>query len=732
MHYVYIDFETWMSRHVKLSKMTLRQYLAATRLLSVAWACDDGPVQYLAADADGTLPVEFVGHLTAAALDPDVTFVAHNAAFDIRVARLMLGIPQPQHVHCTLELAHAAFPNQPGGYKLKKLAETLSLSAPKLDLDLSKKYTPAQLAAYCSRDTQLCREIHQLALPRLPAREIELSELCNAAREMHFVIRPEKVAAAIEQFSTVAAQAVVDAMAYLDRDGTQVADAKLAFGWIREPGTLGDDDPGLPKSVKPEKLKALLLDRLGFDTRTISYKKINPTHLAANEKASAALIETSRANKALSHKRRTAVFGGVAVVDAESGFFRAHTGRESSPSTGRGLNLHNMPKHDKAVARPVREMFEMPEGLCMVQADLANVEYRIEGWMTRCAYTERLFTERLLADPYSEFGYASTGVRVTKEDPSRQVYKASVLGLGFMMGIGTWMSQLLLLISNPANEVTLEDLEALCVAQDWAPVTDRWALAQQTKIHAPNAVLTTAFYMRQKFHEIHPEFALFGKWLMHLVERVSSAIDPESMIEQCYNMPNAPDRSRLDLSVDPGLSGRTIRASCGPWSQTVAWRDIGLHDTKLGFCLSSVQAGNKAYRKLTPNILIENAVQSCARNALCKGKLELRRRGWNYQLSVHDAPQIICSRDCATVLAARRDLLDVYGPGNALGFDWAAVINPEEIGVSQSLFERDMGELLPAIGTRIVKGKEKPVYPPASEWWRRLGAGEDSLLDVLP
>jgi hypothetical protein len=279
--------------------------------------------------------------------------------------------------------------------------------------------------------------------------------------------------------------------------------------------------------------------------------------------------------------------------------------------------------------------------------------------------------------------------------------------------------------------VELKDLEALCVAQDWPPVTDRWALAQQTKIHAPDAVLTVAFYMRKKFHEIHPEFSIFGKWLMQVVQTVSSAIDPEMAIELAYNLPNAPDRNRLNLSIDPGLTGRTLRATCGPWTQTVAWRDIGLHDTKLGFCLSSVQAGNKAYRKLTPNILIENSVQSCARNALCMGKLELRRLGWNYQLAVHDAPQIICAKDRATVLAARRDLLAVYGPGNRLGFDWAAVINPDEIGVSTSLFERPMGEYLDPIGTKVVKGKTKKVYPPDSAWWNRLEAGEDSLLDSL-
>jgi hypothetical protein len=742
--YLYVDFENFVSRKVNLRKMTLRQYLGAAPTIGIGYACNDGAPQWVDADDNGTLPVEVVEMLVDAANDPNVTWVGHNfASYDARVLRRQHGVPQMQSIDDTLELAMCAFPNQAGGYKLKKLAETLGLTQPKIDIDLIAecrtwpltRASRQRIAEYCMRDTALAREIHRLCLPRIPGREREIAELCNAVRELHFIVRAEKVEAALEKFSAVAASSVADAMSIFDDgfegDEKKKAETRGAFGWVREPGTLDEDDPGLPRSVKPEKLKAMLLDRLGFDTRTISYKKNNPTNLAANPEAATALQGTSRANKALSHKRRVGVFTNGTEVDAELGFFRAHTGRFSSPSTGRGLNLHNLPKRDKAVAQPLREMCELPPGLCLVRADEANVEYRVEGWMTHCAHTDRLFSQTLLADPYSEFGFAATGVLCSKDDPARQLYKAAVLGLGFMMGIGTWMSQLALLISDPANGVTLEDLEGVCAAQQWAPVTDQWALAQATKINAPLAVLTAAFYMRQKFHEIHPEFATFGKWLMLVANNVSSAIDPERAIDAAYALPNAPDRSRLDLYVDRGLSGRTLRARCGPWSETVAWRDLGLHDTKFGFCLSSIQAGNKGYRKITPNILIENVVQSCARNSICAAKLELKRRGWHYLLSVHDELMIVCSRDRATVLKARSDLLDVLGPGNALGWDWAAVVNPDEINVSQSLFEKDMGELLPAIGTKLVRGKEKLVYPKASEWWGRLEAGEDSLLDVL-
>lgn len=348
--------------------------------------------------------------------------------------------------------------------------------------------------------------------------------------------------------------------------------------------------------------------------------------------------------------------------------------------------------------------------------------------MTNCAHTQTLFTDDILADPYSEFGKAGTGIIVTKEDPARQIFKAAVLGLGFMMGVGTWMAQLLLLISDAANGVSLADLELVCQRQGWVPVGDRWVLAQQKKLNAPWQVAAVAYYTRLAFHRIHPEFKMLADWLMYTVQKISSAVDKQLAIEMCYRLPNAPDRNKLGLEYDGGLSGCSVRAICGPWTRTVAWRDLGMADTPFGFAFASVQAGTKGYRKITPNILIENVVQSCARNAICAAKLELDKRGWHYLLSVHDEIMIVCDRNRETVLAARQDLLDVLGPGNKLGWDWSAVVNPSEINVSESLYEIDMGELLEPIGT---KPDGKPKYPKPSVWWDRLAAGEN-LLASLP
>lgn len=720
---LFVDFENVMSRDVKLSKMTLRQYLAAAPVLEVSWALGDEPVQHLFSD-DPTW-ADWVAWAREVVQSEEVCWVSHNAAFDVRDARFgwthrdgPLAIPQPRNVFCTLELAHCAWPNQPGGYSLKKLAQTLGLGLAKLDLDLaSRKTTREARVAYCSIDTELCRRIWKLAVPRIPERELLIAKMANDFRELHFVVKPEKVAAALEQFTAAASGAMLEAFQHLDLDGDEAKDDRVSpVGWQRKPGTLGPDDPGQLRSIKPHKMKELLLDRLGFDAHTISYKKLNPAHLADNARAANALKETSRANKALSHTRRVGVFASVAEVDAELGFFRAHTGRFSSPSTGRGLNLHNLPKNDPAVAKPVRQMFELPDGCCFVRADLANVEYRIEGWMSGCLYTEDLFTRNVLADPYAAFGTAATGRPIDKanpaDKPARQLFKAAVLGLGFIMGVGTWMSQLMLLISDPKSGITLDDLRATCAANGWGPVSDRWVRAQQTRLHAPWEVGAVAYHTRNKFHEIHPEFARLAKWLMRTVELVSSALDPAAEIARQYTLPGAPDPSRLWLEMDNGLAGKSLRALCGGWSRTVAWRDIGLGETPFGFVLSTVQAGTKPRRKITPNIVIENVVQSCARNAACAAKLELRDRGWPYILSVHDELLLVVPRERTAVLKAHQDLVEVLGPSNQLGYGWAAVVNPDEINCSVSLYE-----------------DEKFTTP---RWWAALRDGDERLLDVLP
>ncbi len=608
---LFIDFETAYTATVSLRKMTLRQYLAETRVLGMALAVDgDQPIYYSA----GELPaqMEFLGRV---ATDPQWVVVAHNAAFDLRVWRDLCGLPWPQTAYCSLELACAAFPCQPGGYSLKNLARTLNLGVgEKLEIDLqaaTRGGLDERLAAYCCRDTELCRAVFNLAWPRLCDQEREIARMCMDVRELHFEIRPDAVQQAFDDFRTIANTAAKEAVEALgDSDG---------FGF---------EESGDVRSVKPQSFKDLLRENLGFSTESISFKKINPEKLRANAEAAKALKAAETANKALSHKRRVKVFTGASRIDVELGYYRAHTGRFSSPQPGcKGINLHNLAKRNKAVAKAIRSIFRFPDGLCAVRADLANVEYRHEGLLTGCEHTIKLFDPRaggdLLADPYLGFGNMATGKIWTRNDPIRQVFKAAVLGLGYLMSFARFIEELLKALADPTFGVSVADLEKVVAEQKWGAPNTAYFKGAVTRTRAPLSVAIVAWHMRELFHRMHPEFERLARWLEHTVGSAYGSLDGAAAIERAYTQANAPDRSLINLqwagdTYGPGT--KSIRVVCGHWYQpTVTWRDLQMRETDYGVQLCCLHQ-TRGFRPLTKNVMIENCFSG--------DTPVLTRRGW--------------------------------------------------------------------------------------------------------
>jgi len=715
MNYAYIDFETTYTRLVSLSKLTLRQYLAQAAVLGMSIAMnDDEPVFFTFEQLSDDGVRE---DLKALAESDDWTVVAHTAAFDVRVWRHKLNLPQPKHVHCSMELAYGAWPNQPGGYGIDNLCRTMNLGLTKLgDGTKVMGMSPEMLAAYCNQDVRICRAIHQRALRRLHPKEIQIAELCNAAREMYFEIDSEKLETAHTEFVRAAQESVETAVELLGEEGAK------AFGM----------DGTKVKSVKPHEMKRLLLSEFGFDTQSISFKKMNPTKLAtAAEGVVPILRAAERANRSLSHQRRVSSFAGSTEVDVELGYHRAHTGRFSSPQPGgKGINLHNLPKRDKRLAKAIRSIFRLPDWACFVRGDFANVEYRVQGLLCGSAHVRSLFETTIGADPYAAFWLAATGRVVTKADPARQVAKAAVLGLGYGMGIQTWISTLLMALADPTFGVSLADLRKVCEDQGWGPPGDRATRGAMAKLNAPWEVASVAYHTRTLFHEIHPEFGRIARWLVTACEtlnRCQNIDEAKRSLDRLYSMPQAPSRERVDLLWDDTFEGRTIRARCGKWvCPTVTWRDIDVRafGDFGGVGLTSM-TGNKGYRALTPNILIENLVQAAARNALCELQLNLREKGYEYQLSVHDETLLAVSADVSTVRKAKDDLLKA---STEIGWDWAVYLDPTEVNVSRSMYEVDMGTLLPPTGT---DERGKLIYPKSKAWWDAL-VDHPELLEALP
>jgi hypothetical protein len=86
-------------------------------------------------------------------------------------------------------------------------------------------------------------------------------------------------------------------------------------------------------------------------------------------------------------------------------------------------------------------------------------------------------------------------------------------------------------------------------------------------------------------------------------------------------------------------------------------------------------------------LAIENVTQAAARNALCMGIEEMEKLGYRRYFHIHDELLLIVEKKREAVLKAREDILHVFGPGHALPYGWALLMNPDDIAVSQSLWE---------------------------------------------
>lgn len=426
--------------------------------------------------------------------------------------------------------------------------------------------------------------------------------------------------------------------------------------------------------------------------------------------------------------------GGLIVSNC-----RAHTGRFSSPSTGRGLNLHNVPKHDKAIAEPVRKLFKVPPGMCLVRGDLANVEYRIEGYLTGCQSVFNMFDPAkggdIYTDPYSAGWKTMTSMSITKKDPVRQVAKSATLGLGFCMSAPGYAKVLLTVLADKKSGVTEAILRDIIIKNSWKmPDNDR-VHKIESMLGCSRIVSLSAFHIHKLFNAVHPEFRSTAYWIVRLIERVASAGCDRSIakraIDEMYLANDAPDRNLINLEVDddPLSFYSSVRASCGPWPRTVCWREPHLRKTDFAGSDTdkklTIRKATGEFKIFTPQLAIENITQAAARNALCMGVARLDHMGFKDVIHVHDEVMILCKRERNAVLAARDALLTCFGPKHTMPYAWAILVKPEEITLTESLYE-DENDV-----ARFVKNAED-IEVPGPDRWGKIERNEPGCLIGLP
>ena len=365
------------------------------------------------------------------------------------------------------------------------------------------------------------------------------------------------------------------------------------------------------------------------------------------------------------------------------------------------------------------------------------IVHNCEGRLTDSKTVVDMFVADQFADPYCEGWYAMTGQRISKGMPIRQVSKGAILGLGFAMSAAGYAKVLLKAIA--AGDVTLEMLMDIAVQLKWS---DPGARVDDIimKIGCKRIVALAAFQIHAAFNRAHPEFGIVADWLVRCVEAVAQAhVDQDPWaagnraLDRMRMSSHAPSPDMLYLDIDPDRSFAhpTVRVKCGPWVPTLRWREPlmrrSMFETKLSEPRLTILKSNGTAKPFTRNLAIENVTQAAARNQLCHGLIQLEDLGYHDIIHVHDEVMLMVPRTREAVLKARDDLLKVFGP-EAVGkpLDWAILIKPDEVTVTQSLYEDEND-----IAVKI-KDKKTGVVGPGPDRWGRIERNEPGCLDNLP
>lgn len=723
--YVTVALQGDESAGITLQAMTVKHYVRAATVMCVVYAISDGAPIVLT----GKELTEAGARLQSELTGPDRVVVAHPAALAVRVLRHRYGLPQPAAVWCTEEGSRASWPDLSGGYGIANLSRALRLPVTRREDLCSVPLTVDAACADGRTRIDAMRLLYGRQARRLDEREQRIGLLTQHVRGLNLRVegpRYQRLAAELAQAIRAAATA---AGQVLGADGMPVISAEDLASIFR-----GYNDDADIRSVAHGSLKDALEIACDVVIPTTSIKKLDSGFQAAQPAATEVLRQAGRVNKALVQVRKAHQLEGIEEVDVELAYFGAVTGRFSSPCLGVGISLHGIPKHDVAIAKPVRQTFSVPLGSCLVRGDLANVEYRVTGLLTKCVTIHKALNEAAggdrLRDPYTLAWAAMTGQVIDKKDPIRQVAKTAVLGLTFLQSAGGYAVGLSIALGDPKSGITLPVLQSLL---DQAPrLPDAYLVKRIVERKGCTAlVATAAILVHASFHRAHPEIEMTAAWLVDAVRSVAACrgdvAAAREELDKAHRQPRAPDPKYLRLFLDTDTGELpSVRVQCGPWPAMLTWREPAMRTLSDGREGLSILKAYKEPRAFTRQIAIENVVQAAARNGLCLGLLALRDQfGYTDILHVHDEVMLVVPRQRDTVIAARAALLSIFGPTGTHPMGWTMLMKPEEITVTQSLWEDALDVAVPRLdpATGLMLGGDR---------WGRLERNDSDALADLP
>jgi DNA polymerase len=414
MDTVVIDFETFYSPTLSLSKLTTEEYLRhpAFEVIGVAVKVNDGETEWFSGTkADTKVWLDKFDWGNAAC-------VAHNAMFDMAILSWHFDI-KPKKIVDTLSMARAIHGSKGISLSLKNLAEYYELGAKGTEVlnALGKRridFTTEELGRYgkyCINDVELTYDLFVELVPQLSRSEMNLIDVT------------------IRMFS--------EPVLRLDENGL---DAHLSIVKLNKEGLLSKTLVDKSDLMSNPKLADLLRDcgveppmKISPTTgkETYAFAKSDEDFKALLEHEHPivqALVAARLGVKSTLEETRTQRFIDISqrgLLPIPLRYYAAHTGRWGGDDK---INLQNLPRGSY-----IKKCISAPEGYMLVDCDSAQIEARTLAWLAGQDDLVEAFENG--EDVYKIMAssiYGKPVEDITKGE--RFVGKTTILGAGYGMG----------------------------------------------------------------------------------------------------------------------------------------------------------------------------------------------------------------------------------------------------------------------------------------------------------
>lgn len=468
----HLDYETFSEADLQSVGVDVYSKHPSTRVLIAAWSFDDEVHSW--DESQGAIKA-FTDALHKAVKNPNCTFWAHNATFERKISKHVLGIDIPiQRWKDTMVLAHTL--SMPGNLgtigQIVRLPSELQKD--KRGTDLIKLFSmPQKLAknrrsdgfirlrgfktdpdawaefvAYCKQDVVAEKALHRrFRAYDMPPHEWDVWYLDQEINELGYPIDRQLCRTAIPAYKAIQ-QVYLSQVRAVTGVKNPGSPAQIS-AWVRERGY---DRPDLRKDTVK---KALRSDSLDDDVRTVLELRLKAA--SSSPKKYKAIDQATAEDDRI---RYTMQFAGAGRTWRWAGRIAQFQNIPRPSKAFENLDYMARAIEDIKIGCPdmlwalykdpmdtivslIRPVIRAQSGNTLSIADLSSIENVVLGWLARCSVTLQEFRDG--KDPYLAFAVYLFGLSydelwyeysTSKKKDKRTLSKPAKLGAGYRLGGG--------------------------------------------------------------------------------------------------------------------------------------------------------------------------------------------------------------------------------------------------------------------------------------------------------